>query len=84
MNVIISIPDDVAERLERRAADVGQSVPAYASQLVTASITKPTLDEILAPVRADFAKSGMSDDELLNFFRGELDAHRLEKKAKST
>jgi hypothetical protein len=84
MNVMISLPDDVAEKLEQRAADVGQSVPAYASQLVAASITKPTLDEILGPVRADFAKSGMSDDELLNFLRGELDGHRRERKAKST
>ena len=33
--------------------------------------------------RKEVAESGMSDDELDAFFRGELEAHRREKKAKS-
>jgi hypothetical protein len=38
----------------------------------------------MAPVRKQFADSGMSDEKLDDFLRGELDAHRREKKAKSS
>jgi hypothetical protein len=81
MEMTISIPDDVAERLEKRAAVSGQTVPAYTAKLVADTVTKPTIDEILAPVRADFAKTGMSEDETTDFLRGQLEAHRREKKA---
>jgi hypothetical protein len=37
----------------------------------------------MAPVRKQVAESGMSDEELDDFLRGELKAHRREKKAKS-
>ncbi|HEY8748052.1 MAG TPA: hypothetical protein VIM11_08760 [Tepidisphaeraceae bacterium] len=74
----ISIPEEVALKLKERAATSGQSVPAYAAQLVIDTVTKPTIDELLAPIRTDFAKSGMTEDELLSFFRGELEAHRQE------
>ncbi len=62
MDMTISIPDDVAARLEKRAAVSGQSVPAYTARLVADTVTKPTIDELLAPIRADFAKTGMSED----------------------
>jgi hypothetical protein len=82
MNVTISIPDDVAEQLERRAADVGQSVPAYASRVVADTVTRPTLDDILAPVRDDFSRSGMTEGELLDLGRSALAEVRQAKKAK--
>jgi hypothetical protein len=77
----ISIPDDVAARLEKRAAVSGQSLPAYTAKLVADTLTKPTIDEILAPVRDDFARTGMSEAETTDFLRGQLEAHRREKKA---
>ena len=83
MEMTISISDDVALKLKERADLTGQTVPAYAAQIVADTVTKPTVDQLLDPIRADFAKTGMSEDELLGFFRGELDAHRQEKKAKS-
>jgi hypothetical protein len=52
--------------------------------LVADNVTRPSLEEILASVRADFAGTGMSEGELSDFLRGELDAHRREKKAKTT
>ena len=36
-------------------------------------------DELLAPFRKQVAESGMSDDELDDFFRAELEAVRREK-----
>jgi hypothetical protein len=83
MEMTISIPDDVASKLEKRAAGAGQTLPAYTAQLVAETVDKPTIDELLAPVRADFAKSGMSEDELLDLGRDMLTAVRQDKKAKS-
>jgi hypothetical protein len=80
MDMTISIPDDVVARLQKRAAVSGQTLPAYTAKLVADTVTKPTIDELLAPVRADFAKSGMSEDAITDFLRGELEAHRREKK----
>ncbi len=47
------------------------------------TIIKPTIDELLAPVRADFTNTGLSDDELIGLGREALTALRHEKKAKS-
>jgi hypothetical protein len=77
MDMTISIPDDVAARLQKRAAVSGQSLPVYTAKLVADTVTKPTIDEILAPVREDFAASGMSEEETTDFLRGQLEAHRL-------
>ena len=82
MDMTISIPDDIARKLQERAATSGQTLPAYAAKLVTDTVTKPTLDELLAPVRRQVEDSRMSDTELDDFLRDELEAHRREKKAK--
>ena len=78
MDMTISVPDEVVEKLKERAAVNGQSIPIYTAQLVTESVAKPTIDELLAPVRADFAKTGMSEDELVNLGREALAALRQE------
>ena len=83
MDMTISIPDDIASKLEKRAAVTGQTVPAYTAQLVAEIVDKPAIDELLAPVRADFAKTGLTEDELLEFGREMVTAVREEKKAKS-
>jgi hypothetical protein len=83
MDMLISISDDVAVKLKERASTSGQSAQAYAAKLVADTLSKPTIDELLAPVRADFAKTGMSEDQLNDFMAGELEAHRREKKARS-
>ena len=83
MNVTISLPDDVAAKLRERAIAQGQDIPVYASQLVEQAIKSPTIDEILAPVRKDFAESGMTEAQIMELGRRELDALRAEKKAKA-
>jgi plasmid stability protein len=79
MEMTISLPDDVAIKLRERAASTGESVPVYSAKLLAESVTKPTIDELLAPVRADFAKTGMNGDELLQFGRDVLAAVRSER-----
>jgi hypothetical protein len=80
MTVTISIPDDVGAKLRERADALGEAVPRYAARLVEQAVRTPTLDELLAPVQADFARSGMSDDEFLEFGRGLLEKVRDGKK----
>jgi len=70
-------------KLAERAAQNGQDVAAYASGLVEQAVTRPTVDEILAPYRKQVAESGMSDEELDDYHRGLLGNVRSEKKAKS-
>jgi hypothetical protein len=80
VNVTISIPDDVAAKLSERASASGQAVPAYTSKLVEQAVRSPTLEELLAPVQADFARSGMTESQLLDFGRDLVDKVRAEKK----
>jgi len=53
--------------------------PQIASDLIEHAASMPSLSEILAPVRADFARSGMTEEELIELGRRELDALRKEK-----
>jgi hypothetical protein len=82
MDMLISIPEEIALRLKERAAKIGQTMPAYTTNLVVEAVTKPTLDELLAPVRDDFAKTGMTGDEIMDLGREILTAVRQENKAK--
>lgn len=64
MDVKISIPAELESVLLERAARFGKDTHDYVSQVVAKHLERPSLDELLAPIREDFAKSGMSEDEL--------------------
>ena len=76
MDTTISISDDIALKLQELAATHGQSAPDYAAKLVADTLTRPSLDELLAPVRADFARTVLTDDQIMDLGRRELDALR--------
>lgn len=80
MDVTISIPDHIAAKLRERASASGEGVPAYTSKLVEQAVKGPTLEELLAPVQADFSGSGMTETELLDLGRDLLEKVRSEKK----
>jgi hypothetical protein len=69
-------------KLAERAASRGQDLSAAASDLIEHAVTRPSIAEIMAPVWKQAAESGMSDRELDDFLRSELESHRREKKAK--
>jgi len=75
----LRLSKQASEMLAHRAAQSGRDVADVASDLIEQAIRRPTIDELLAPVRADFAKSGMTEDELMELGRRELDALRDEK-----
>lgn len=44
------------------------------------AVKRPSLEELLAPVQADFARSGLTEAELLDFGRDLREKVRAEKK----
>jgi len=83
MTLDIHLSPEAARLLRERAAAKGLDVAEYASKIVEEDLLKPTLDEILAPVRADFAKSGMSEEQIIELGRSQLEALRDEKRGRS-
>ena len=70
MTLSISLSPEAEAKLKQRAAAVGKDPTTYASELVESVVTKPTLDEVLAPFRKQVAQSGMSDQQLDEFYEG--------------
>jgi hypothetical protein len=83
--MMLSVPltPDIEEKLRERANCAGKAPEAYAAEVLARDVTRPTLDEILAPIREDFARTGMSDDEIMEVGRRELEALRAERDANS-
>jgi plasmid stability protein len=69
MDLVISLPPDLENKLRQRAADVGKDASTFAREALEESLRGPrTLDEILAPFRKQVAQSGMSDREMDEFY----------------
>lgn len=64
-HLTIDLTPDVRSALEQKAK--GQDIKLYVQNLVRKQALRPTLDEALAPVRQEFAESGMTEDELDDF-----------------
>jgi hypothetical protein len=78
----IRIPKNVESVLEERAKADGKDVQTFVEEMVKTQLLRPTLDEILAPLRRDFAESGMTEDELDALIEGERQAMWEEKHGK--
>lgn len=83
MTISVSLSPSAEARLRARASESGQDVATVASELLGQAVAGPTVDEVLAPFRKQVSESGMSDAELDDFLRTELEAHRREKREKS-
>jgi len=77
----ISLPANVSSALAERARRTGRDAAEYVEDLVERDVCRPSLDEILAPVRAEFAASGMTEDELDELIEAERQAIWDEKHA---
>lgn len=83
MTLSVPISPEIEAKLRERARAFGRNVAEYAADLIRQGVSTPTIDEILDPVREDFARSGMTDDEIMELGRRELDALRAEKHSES-
>ena len=81
MTINISLTPEAETKLRQRAAILGKDLVTVASDLLEQAITRPSVDELLAPARKQVAESGMSDEQLDGFFRELLTEVRDEKKA---
>jgi hypothetical protein len=69
MTITIRLSDEEQRRLAERAARNGHNIAEYVHLLIERDIQKPaTVDQALAPFRGQVAESGMTDDELGDFF----------------
>ena len=65
MTITVHLTPDAERKLVERASQSGQDVSTLAGELLERAVNAPpTLDEILEPIRGQFAESGMTDDEL--------------------
>ena len=79
MEITITLPEEVERALGRRAAASGQDVKAFVEEMVKEQALRLTLDEILKPVREEFAESGMTEEELDELIKAERRAMWEEK-----
>ena len=82
MTLSISLSPRAEANLRQRAAAEGKDSTAYASELVENAVTKPTLDEILAPFRKRVSESGMSDQQLDEFYENLRNEAWIERKGR--
>jgi len=79
--VTLRLSDQARAKLAEQAARCGQDISAVTSDLIENAVTRPSIDEILAPVRAQVAQSGMGDEEIMDFGRDLLKKVRQDRKA---
>jgi hypothetical protein len=65
MTYTISLSPTAEKRLHERATAYGQEVTACLNQLIEEALAaKPSVDQVLAPIRRQFQESGMTEEEL--------------------
>jgi hypothetical protein len=80
MSLTISLPRDLEVKVQEAAAQQGQDLEAYVIDAVERALGKRSLDEMLAPLRAQFAASGMTEEELTALVKAERRAMWREKR----
>lgn len=83
MEITIKVSDEVGRMIFARANKDGKDVAAFAARVLEREAKKPNLEELLAPVRAQFAASGLTEDELTQIVKEERRAIRREKVEKT-
>ena len=79
----IPVTAETEARLREQAQAAGKDVSAYVSQIVEQAAGKPSLDELLAPLRRQFADSGTSDEQLVEQISSAQRAYRSERQKKT-
>jgi ribosomal protein L12E/L44/L45/RPP1/RPP2 len=83
MTLHILIGAETEARLRRLAEAAGTDVESFVSRMVEQVAAKPGLDELLEPLRKQFAASGTSDEQLAEEIAAARDAYRADKHKKS-
>ncbi len=76
MMLSVLLSPEAEAKLRQRAAAEGKDPVTYASKILEQAVSRPSIDEILAPLREEFAASGTSDDELVRQITEDRDFYR--------
>ncbi|MEP7037320.1 MAG: hypothetical protein ABI891_03160 [Acidobacteriota bacterium] len=79
-HLTIDLTPDVKTALEHKAK--GKDIKQYVQKIIQKQALRPTLEEALAPVRREFAESGMSEDDLDVFMNSVRDQAHQDKQSK--
>lgn len=83
MTLTIQVSQNTGAILEEKAKNQGKDIAGYVEDLIEKDIdSRKTLDEILAPIRKNFADSRMTEEELDVLIESERQAIWEEKNAR--
>jgi len=83
MVLSLSISAEAESTLKAKAAAAGVDVATYAARQLELMVSPPrSLREISGSIAEDFARSGMTEDELSDFLEAEKHAMRAERREK--
>ncbi len=83
MTVVLKLKPEIEAALQKKAKANGFELNTYLEKLIEKDVDRgKTLDEILAPVRKNFAESGMTEGELDELIESERQAMWEEKHGK--
>ncbi len=68
MSISIPLSPEAEAKLRERAQAAGEDITSYAARVLHDALTTPSVDELLAPFRGHVEASGMSDDQLDEFY----------------
>lgn len=82
MELTLSLSPEAESKLKAKAAAAGVDVATYAANTLERVATRPSLDEVLAPLRAEFERSGTNEDELTELLEQAKHEARAEQHAR--
>ena len=82
MALKVPLSDDAEARLRERALAAGVDAETYAARVLERELSRPTLDEVLAPLRAEVEATGMTEDELSDLLERAKHEMRAERRAR--
>jgi hypothetical protein len=64
----ITLPPETEARLRERAEAQGEDIASYAARLLRDAVASPSIDDLLSPFRQQVEASGMTDEQLDEFY----------------
>ncbi len=77
MTLAVPLSAETEAKLAAKAQAIGMDIPIYAARVLEAAAIRPPLEEVLEPVRRNFAESGVSDHQFVEQFEAEKHAARV-------
>ena len=78
----VPISSETEAKLKAKAAVAGMDLSTFAARTLERAASKPSLEEVLAPLREEFKRSGMSEDELVDLLEKAKHEARTERRAR--